>query len=52
MDSGRFKTVRELAERLGKSPAWITQHLDMLKLEPMVKSVFTGVNTEKVLSGL
>jgi ParB family chromosome partitioning protein len=50
MDSGRFKTVRELAERLGKSPAWITQHLDMLKLEPMVKSVFTRVNTEKVLS--
>jgi ParB family chromosome partitioning protein len=50
MDSGRFKTVRELAERLGKSPAWITRHLDMLKLEPMVKSMFPRGNMEKLLS--
>jgi ParB family chromosome partitioning protein len=50
MDSGRFKTVRELAERLGKSPAWITQHLDMLKLEPTVESMVSRDTTEKVLS--
>jgi ParB family chromosome partitioning protein len=50
MDSGRFKTVRELAERLGgKNPGWITHHLDMLKLESMV-SMLSRDNTEKVLS--
>jgi ParB family chromosome partitioning protein len=52
IDSGRFRSVRELAEKLGKDPAWVTHHLNMLRLESVAESVLTRVNMEKVLSGI